>query len=128
MKGCKNGAILSKRKRDDPAHSCQSQAKNIPLSCVGPLKKALTNFCFGRSGFFLGPQGFPRLIQHGLQELEAVRGLLRGSASDAVLDDEPEGEAARRNQKGQRSAISVTCRYAVILNRALCTVIKSCSL
>jgi hypothetical protein len=61
---------LSKRKRDDPAHGCQSQAESISLSCLRPLKKAPTNFCFGRSGFFLGPQGFPRLIQHCLQKLE----------------------------------------------------------
>ncbi|MFZ0258994.1 MAG: hypothetical protein WAL36_03325 [Pseudolabrys sp.] len=65
---------LSKRKRDDPAHGCQSQAESISLSCLGPLKKPLTNFCFGRSGFFLGPQGFPRLIQHGLQKLERFWG------------------------------------------------------
>ena len=65
---------LSKRKRDDPAHGCQSQAESISLSCLGPLKKALANFCFGRSGFFLGPQGFPRLIQHGLQKLERFWG------------------------------------------------------
>jgi hypothetical protein len=45
---------LSKCKRDDPAHGCQSQAESISLPCLGPLKKALTNFCFGRSGFSSG--------------------------------------------------------------------------
>ena len=62
------------RKCNNSNYRCDPQTEGISLPRSSLFEKARSNLFLASSRPFLWSQGFPRLIQHGLQKVECLQG------------------------------------------------------